>query len=96
MNYAVVFSSVLLEEMSSDNMDVVSSPSSPEYVFCFQLFEKLNKRNMIDDKTEFKAISEFEDLNFVVYKNVFKYICKKCLNLFKKRFTLKKNLTANS
>ena len=92
MNYAVVFSSVLQEEMSSDHMNVVSSPSSPECVFCFQLLEKLNERNLIDGKAEFKVISEFDDLNFVVYKDASKYICKKCLNLFKKRFTLKKNL----
>ena len=92
MNYAIVFSSVLQEEMSSDHMDVVSSPSSPECVFCFQLLEKLNERNLMDGKADFTVISEFDDLNFVVYKDVSKYICKKCLNLFKKRFTLKKNL----
>ena len=56
VNYATVFSFVLQEEMSSDHMDVVSSPSSPECVFCFQLLEKLNERNLIDGKAEFNPI----------------------------------------
>ena len=64
----------------------------PVCILCFMVLEKLNERNLVDGKAEFKVVSELEDLPFVVRRETSKYICKKCLNTFKKRQSLKQKL----
>ena len=66
--------------------------SIPICIFCFIPLEKLNERNLVDSKADFKVISELEDLHFVVHCTVSRYICRKCQGLFKKRNSLKEKL----
>ena len=51
--------------MCDDNLSVC--------IFYFMLLEKLNERNLVDSKAEFKVISELEDLPFVVRRETSKY-----------------------
>ena len=50
------------------------------------------RTNLVDGKAEFKVVSELEDLPLVVRRETSKSICKKCLNTFKKRQSLKQKL----
>lgn len=66
--------------------------SVPSCVFCFSLLEKLTDHNFVESRGEFKVGLEFDSLPFVVRKEISRYICKQCLGLFKKRYSLKRKL----
>ena len=65
--------------------------SRSEQLVCILCFERLTRpcdRNFVDGRGVFRALDELSDLPFVV-RNDYRYICKHCLGVLKKRNGLK-------
>lgn len=61
-------------------------------IFCYKSLEKPNERNLVEGRGIFKAVTEINDLPFVIVLSSSPYICKHCLNLLKKRNALRSKL----
>ena len=60
-------------------------------ILCFESLVRPCDRNFVDGRGAFKVLDELNDLPFVVRID-FKYICKHCLGMLKKRNALKKSV----
>ena len=60
-------------------------------ILCNKSLGKPNDRNLVEGKGIFKAVTEINDLPFVVLPSS-PYICKHCLNFLKKRNALRSKL----
>ena len=61
------------------------------YILCFERLTRPCDRNFVDGRGVLRALDELSDLPFVV-RSDYRYICKHCLGVLKKRNGLKTNL----